>query len=116
MANRLILNQVAIWRPKLNDGFSVRKSPSGRIYFENNIAKTTQRPTYRYAKNYTVGKGKSAVKFCLMIMSEINSEKVFEKFLDDTSKKIDLSLAQRVLITSTESNFEYTDFKYKENK
>ena len=51
-----------------------------------------------------------------MIMSEINSEKVFEKFLDDTSKNIDLSLAQRVLITSTESNFEYTDFKYKENK
>ena len=29
MANRLILNRVAIWRPKLNDGFSVRKSPSG---------------------------------------------------------------------------------------
>lgn len=116
MTNKLILNRIAIWRPKLNDEFSVRRSPAGRVHFENNIAKTTQSPTYRYAKNYTVGKGKGAVKFCLMIMSEINSEKTFEKLLDTTATKIDIALAQRVVLAATESSFEYTDFEYKEKK
>lgn len=116
MINRLILNRVAIWKPKLNDDFSVRQSPAGRVYFEYNIAKTTQTPTFRYAKNYTIGKGKSAVKFCLMIMTGSQSEKTIEKFLDDTSKKIDIAFAQRVAMTATDASFEYTDFNFKEDK
>ena len=112
MINRLILNRVAIWKPKLNDDFSVRQSPAGRVYFEHNVAKTTQTPTFRYAKNYTIGKGKSAVKFCLMLMSELQAEKAIEKFLDETAKKIDIAFAQRVAMTATDASFEYTDFYF----
>ena len=116
MVNQLYLNRVAIWRPKPKDEFASRKSPAGRVYFENGIAKTTQAPTYRYAKNYSVGKGKSAVKFCLMILTPSLSEKAIEKFLDDISKKIDIALAQRVVMSATNTSFEYTDFNYKENE
>ena len=116
MINRLILNRVAIWKPKLNDDFSIRQSPAGRVYFEHNVAKTTQTPTFRYAKNYTIGKGKSAVKFCLMLMSELQAEKAIEKFLDETAKKIDIAFAQRVAMTATDASFEYTDFYFNEEK
>lgn len=114
MINRLILNRVAIWRPKLNDEFSVRQSPAGRTYFEHNIAKTTQTPTYRYAKNYTIGKGKNTVKFCLMILTPSRSEKIIESFLDDIAKQIDIAFAQRVAMTATDASFEYTDFYFNE--
>lgn len=116
MINRLILNRVAIWKPKLNDDFSVRQSPAGRTHFEHNIAKTTQTPTYRYAKNYSIGKGKSATKFCLMILTPFQSEKTIENFLDDTAKQIDIAFAQRVAMTATDASFEYTDFYFNEEK
>ena len=114
--NQLILNRVAIWRPKLKDEFATRKSPAGRVYLERGIAKKSDQEMTRYAKNYTISKGKTAVKICLMLMSFSESEKTIEKFLDETSKKIDLALAQRVILSSTLSNFEYTDFYFEEDK
>lgn len=114
MINKLILNRVAIWRPKLNDEFSVRQSPAGRVYFEHNIAKTAQSPTFRYAKNYKIGKGKNAVKFCLMVLTPSESEKAIEEFLDKTSEKIDIAFAQQVSMTATDVSFEYTDFYFNE--
>lgn len=114
--NRLILDRVAIWCPKPNDNFAVRKSPAGRTYFENNIARTSESELYRYAKNYTIGKGASAVKVCLIMMSKSTAEKQIEKFLDETAKKIDIAFAQRVVMQATMSNFEYTDFNYKEKE
>lgn len=116
MVNQLILDRVAIWRPKPKDNFAVRQSPAGRVHFERGIAKTTKNPTFRYAKNYSIGKGKNAVKFCLMLMTESVSEKSIEKFLDDTSKKIDIAFAQRVVMNSTDVSFEYTDFNYEGDK
>ena len=113
MINKLILDRVAIWKPKLNDEFSVRQSPAGRTYFEHNIAKTTQVPTYRYAKNYATG-DKNAVKFCLMILTTSESEKAIENFLDNVAKQIDVALAQRVVMTATDTSFEYTDFYFNE--
>ena len=111
MINKLILDRVAIWKPKLNDEFSVRQSPAGRIYFEHNIAKTTQTPTYRYAKNYTIG-DKNATKFCLMILTTSEAEKTIESFLDNVAKQIDIASAQRVVMTATDTSFEYTDFYF----
>lgn len=116
MINRLFLNRVAIWKPKLNDEFSVRQTPAGRVYFEHNIAKTTQSPTYRYAKNYSIGKGKNAVKFCLMFITESISEKTIERFLDETAQKIDIAFAQQVAINTTNMSFEYTDFYFNEEE
>ena len=112
MINKLILDRVAIWKPKLNDEFSVRQSPAGRTYFEHNIAKTTQTPTYRYAKNYTIG-DKNFVKFCLMILTTSES-KTIENFLDNVAKQIDIASAQRVVMTATDTSFEYTDFYFNE--
>ena len=115
MINKLILDRVAIWKPKLNDEFSVRQSPAGRTYFEHNIAKTTQVPTYRYAKNYTIG-DKNVVKFCLMILTTSESEKTIESFLDNVAKQIDIASAQRVVMIATDTSFEYTDFYFNQEK
>lgn len=112
MINRLFLNRVAIWKPKLNDEFSIRQSPAGRTYFEHNIAKTTQIPTFRYAKNYTVGENENFVKICLMLLTESQSEKTIEAFLDEVSKQIDIAFAQRISMTMTDTSFEYTDFLF----
>lgn len=116
MINRLILNRVAIWRPKLTDKLGVRQSPAGRVYFENNIAKVTEEPTYRYAKNYIAGKGKTATKFCLMLMTSSQATKAIEQFLDGVAKQIDPAFAQRVSMTASDTSFEYTDFYFKEEK
>lgn len=115
MINKLILDRVAIWKPKLNDGFSVRQSPAGRTYFEHNIAKTTQVPTYRYAKNYIAGE-KNTVKFCLMVLTTSEAQKAVEDFLDNVAKQIDIALAQRVAMAATDTSFEYTDFYLNEEK
>lgn len=114
MINRLFLNRVAIWRPKLNDELSVRQSPAGRVYFEHNIAKITQTPTYRYAKNYALGKGKNTIRFCLMLLTPSQSEKAIENFLDEIAKQIDIAFAQQVTINTTNMSFEYTDFYFNE--
>ena len=108
-----IINASELEKPKLNDEFSVRQSPAGRTYFEHNIAKTTQTPTYRYAKNYTIG-DKNVVKFCLMILTTSESEKTIESFLDNVAKQIDIASAQRVVMTATDTSFEYTDFYFNE--
>ena len=119
MVNQLYLNRVIIWRPKLKDEFAVRESPKGRTYFENGVARITKEPTYRYAKNYTIGKGKNAVKFCLMFLTPSapsTSGKNIEKFLDETAQKIDIAQVQMAVLNATNVAFEYTDFYFKEDK
>ena len=107
--NKLILNRVAIWQAKYTDDLTMRPSPAGRIYFENGVAKTSDKTMFRYAKNYKVGKGKTAIKFCLFMMTFSESEKQIEQFLDDIAKTIDIAYAQKILLTSSIANFEYLD-------
>ena len=113
--NTLELNRVAIWKPKLTDGFSVRESASGRVAYEDKIAYRTNAKTYRYAKNYELGKGKTKTKICLFYVSYESDAEEAEKFLDKTAKKIDVATAQQAVIGSTNTSFEYLDI-YKENK
>lgn len=94
----------------------MRPSPSGRVYFENGIAKTSSKPMFRYAKNYKAGKGKRAVKFCLFIMTFSDAEKKVEAFLDSFAETVDVGYAQKILISSSYTNFEYTDSYYKEGE
>ena len=110
--NKLILNRVAIWQPKNLDVFMGRPHPAGRIYFENGIAKLSDKMMFRYGKNYQVGKGKSAIKFCLFLHTFSDAEKKIESFLDDVAKTIDAGYAQKVLMTSSMAGFEYTDDYY----
>ena len=107
--NKLILNRVAIWQAKYTDDFTMRPSPAGRVYFENGIAKTSSKPMFRYAKNYRVGKGKTAIKFCLFLMTYSEAEKQIEQFLDGIAKTIDIAYAQKILLISSVVNFEYLD-------
>lgn len=114
--NKLILNRVAIWQAKAIDDFAMRPSPAGRVYFENGIARTSDKPMFRYAKNYHTTKPnkkgdypKNDIAFCLFVMTFSDAEKKIEQFLDDVAKTIDEGYAQKVLLTASAANFEYTD-------
>ncbi len=109
--NKLILNRVAIWQPKYGDEFTERPAPAGRTYYENNVAKASNQPMRRFAKNYTLGKGKNAVKFCLMMITFSDASAQIEAFLDATAKSVDIELARKV---AAGSSFEYLDIYYKE--
>ena len=113
MMKKLILNRVAIWQAKNNDEFAMRPTSAGRGYFENGIAKISDKPMFRYAKNYYINKGKKTeIKFCLFLMTFSDAEKKIETFLDKVAKTVDAGYAQKVLITSSGANFEYTDDFY----
>lgn len=105
--NVIKLDTIAVWRPKLNDCFRAKSSAPGRTYYENNIAKKSDEPIVSYAKNYT----RNRVKFCLFVMSFAKDEKEIEKFLDATSKTIDLDFIKDVVSKSTATDFAYTDIK-----
>jgi hypothetical protein len=114
--NKLILNRVAIWQPKYIDDLTTRVSPPGRTHMENNIAKVADKPIYRYAKNYKVGKGKSAIKFCLFIMTFSDASKKVETFLNGVAKTVDLEYAHKIVMESSIEQFEYLDEYYGEEK
>lgn len=116
MANNLYLNRVIIWKPKLYDKFAVRESAAGRLYYENGIAKKTKDKTYRYAKNYEIGDGDLKTKYCLMFLTPSSDAAAAEKFLDETSKKLDLAQVQHAVMVATDASFEYTDIMYEEKQ
>lgn len=107
----LELNRIALWRPKLLDEFTVRESGAGRPFVQDKIISKTTKKTFRYAKNYKTGD----VKFCLFVITYLDDAKVAEKRLDEVAEKIEPAVAQKVVIDSSNSNFEYTDF-YMEEK
>ena len=49
-----------------------------------------------------------------MISTTSESVKAIENFLDNVAKQIDIALAQRVVMTATDTSFEYTDFYFNE--
>ena len=49
-----------------------------------------------------------------MILTTSEAEKTIESFLDDVAKQIDIASAQRVVMTATDTSFEYTDFYFNE--
>lgn len=112
----LIIDRVAIWQSKNGDELTIKKSPPGRVYFENNISRVADKPMYRYAKNYKVGRGKTAISFCLFLVSFSDSKNLVENFLDKTAKKVDKSIAQKAILNSSFSNFDYLDEYYNGGK
>ena len=47
-----------------------------------------------------------------MILTTSESEKTVEDFLDNVAKQIDIALAQRIVMTATDTSFEYTHFYF----
>lgn len=110
----LELNRIALWRPKLLDDLTIREAGAGRPVVENQIISKTKSKTYRYAKNYSRGKGKDKTKFCLFVVTYSDDAESVEKQLDKIAKKIELTTARLVVLESSNTNFEYTDFYLKE--
>lgn len=110
--NELIINRCALWQPKNIDELTVREYPAGRVYFENNIAQTSNGPLYRYAKNYE----KNGNKFCLFVVTMSNSEKLVERWLDDVADKLGADTIKGAVAKSTNQSFTYLDCFYEGSK
>ena len=110
------INRVAIWRATLAEEINVKISPPGRHYLENNVEKISDQEMYRYVKNYKVGKGESAIDFCLFIITFSDSINHVEKFLDEVAKTIKPEYAKKVVDESNMTNFAYLDEFYKEKE
>lgn len=110
----LRLNQIAIWKPKAIDELTVRESPAGRPYEENNILKPTTAKSYRYAKNYQVGRGRASTKYCLFVITYDNDRESIEKQLDDIAKTITATKARNAISNATNADFEWLGESLKE--
>lgn len=54
------------------------------------------------------------MKFCLFVVTYSDDAESVEKQLDKIAKKIELTTARLVVLESSNTNFEYTDFYLKE--
>lgn len=102
--NQLILNQIAIWRPKLFDELTVRETAPGRLAVEDGTPIRTAKKTYRYAKNYQY----KDTRYCLFFITYDDDADKAEKFLDS------------VKVTAKDlkdlNSFSYLKVNYKEDK
>lgn len=114
--NNLILNRCAVWRAKNVDELTKRAYAPGRVYFSDNVAYTSEKPLFRYAKNYKRGKGVGALKFCLFVVVESDAESSVEAFLDDIAGKVDEAIIEKVVADDDGYSFDYLDFYYKGGK
>lgn len=109
--NILVLNRIALWKPKLFDELTVRETGAGRQHLVDGEMKKTIAKTYRYAKNYE----KSKRKFCLIVITYLNDAELVENKLDKIAKKIKASEIDVALANTTDSTFEYINY-YLEDK
>ena len=112
----IILDKVAIWRPCVVDELSVRAEPIGRSHQVGSVIVKSDKPIFRYSKNYKIGKGESTIKFCLFIRTHSDAEKSIETFLNKVAKKVDKELAQKMNDDPVFTNFEYLDEFYKKGE
>lgn len=112
---QLELNRIAIWRAKNTNTLTTRCSAPGRVYYENNVAKMTEVPTFRHAKNYTTETEDGyPIRYCLMLLTPSDDSAKIEAFLDATSEKLDLEQITKALAVASTSGFLYTDIFYEE--
>lgn len=114
----IYLDRVAVWSPKQTDGFSSRKGPVGQAYLtkDSMVYKQATKPLIRYAKNYTAGKGKSAVKFSLFVRCFTEDGKFVESELDHIAKELPREFIAEAISGASFENFTYTDIYIEEPK
>ena len=104
----IIIDNIALWRGKINDAFTVRTSPIGTRYKDakgaNQIA---VKPVYRYAKTYKVKDGDSELRVSLFVRTFCTDAKKVEKRLDEVAKTIKPAQARKVITNPTYTAFEY---------
>lgn len=108
----IILDQIAIWMPCGSKELNLRSSPSGIRYRIRgvNIYKTADSPILRYAKDYSIGKWKTAVKFCLFVRSFNEDAKAVEAALDDVASQITKDEVLKATANATSESFTYTQY------
>lgn len=109
----IIIDKIAIWKTTFHkETFTVREHPTGTRYLnEANIYCISDKPLYRYAKNYKVGK----TEFLLFVRTFNGDKKVVEKQLDEVAKTVKESEAKKAIMASA-NDFEYLDKLMKGNR
>ena len=106
----IILNNIAIWTPKLEDKLSVRTTPAGARHQEagTNLISLTDKTVYRYAKNYKT-KGRGGVRFCLFVRTYLDDAEAVEKQLDDYAARLKTEEVASAIAGADSKHFNYTN-------
>jgi hypothetical protein len=108
MGMEIIIDNIALWRGKINDAFTVRTSAIGTRYQDKNGAhQVAVKPIYRYAKTYTVKDGKSDLRVSLFVRTFDTDAKKVEKKLDEVAKTIKPAQARKIIANPVYMAFEY---------
>ena len=112
----IIIDNIALWRAKINDAFTVRTSPIGTRYKDSHGAnQVAVKPVYRYAKTYTVKDGKSDLRVSLFVRTLCTDAKKVEAKLDEVAKTIKPAQARKVITNPVYTAFEYLNKYLEEN-
>ncbi len=106
----IILDNIAIWQPKLGDTLTVRTMPPGVTIQQRgtNVLKKSEAIIYRYAKNYKT-KGKGGVRFCLFVRTYLNDESKIEQALDGYAQGLTTSDVSSAIAGADANHFTYTN-------
>lgn len=100
----IIIDNIAIWRAKINDAFTVRTSAIGTPYKDKNGARQiATKPVYRYAKTYT----KDDLKFSLFVRTLCTDSQKVEEKLNEAAKTIESAKIREIITNPVYSAFEY---------
>lgn len=90
---------------------SKKQAPLGQSYLVEGSAayQKAAKPLYRYAKGYSIKKGKSEINFCLFARTFSDNDKAVEKELDACAKSLKPEEILEALTVASMSNFTYTD-------
>lgn len=112
----IIIDRIALWRSKTNDGFTVRTSSVGTPYKrKSGTSGIATKPIYRYAKTYAVKDGDSELKISLFVRTFSTDAEKVEARLDAVAETITPAQAREVITNPVWSAFTYLN-EYLEEK
>ena len=114
-AMEIIIDNIALWRGKINDDFTTRTSAIGTRYkTQNGANQVAVKPIYRYAKTYQIKDGDSELKVSLFVRTFDTDAKKVEKQLDAAFKKVKPAQARKVVTNPNYMAFEYLNIYLEE--
>lgn len=108
----IILDRIAIWKADFHKGYTVRNIPLNTRYQKDGVYVLSDKPMFRYAKNYKVGK----TEFCLFVRTFRDDKNKIEVELDKVAKTIEEAYAKKVISLATVTDFEYLNEYLKGDK
>lgn len=107
----IILNKIGIWSAFGPTILSKKQAPLGQSYLIEGSAayQKATKPLYRYAKGYSIKKGKSVINFCLLVRTFSDDDKAVEKELDACAKSLKPEDVLEALSVASMSSFAYAD-------